>query len=156
MSANIPELRKEAYRQWGIGDKKVIYDFPRTTARTKRHEFCFRIDYSDQHQSWPRAYALALPNNDLELRVIVPVIIIKEYIHFTIESPVWYDMPGKIHGQLVSYIDNSTLTAKLPLWKKVCNRVLPNRYKFTDKIIIEDYRFAVSLYDDDIEVRFDN
>lgn len=150
MMTNLTELRKEAYRLWGIGNHIVIYDYPQSP-RFCKDGFHFKIDFSEDKASWPRAYAFA-ENHDAEpsIRVILPIVILKQYNTFQTESNAWYDMPKNLHNQLLHITNEITLRRKLPLIKILCNKIVPQRYRFSDLISIEHYHYVAAQHNGEV------
>lgn len=151
MSINITKLRQQAYKDWGLNTKRVIFDFP--NARSNE-EFIFKLDYHQKHASWPRAYSL-LPHKDHEplLRVIVPVRVIKNREGVDIERTAFYDIPLELHEQILAHIERNTLTRPLSFWKKIANKILPKQLRYNELVETKDYMFAVTLDNKEMYLR---
>lgn len=151
MSTNLKELRKEAYRLWGIGNQKVVFDYP---IRKKSYQrFHFKLDYGKDKASWPRAYALSDGYSDISsMRVIMPIIMIKRFNDFTIEANGWYDMPRQVHEKIIELINDRIVHRDLPIHKKIWNYLTPINFNYSDVPNIEDYEFIVSQQDKDFIV----
>jgi len=153
MHTNLTELRKEAYRLWGLGNHTVIYDYPQSS-RYCKDGFHFKIDFSEDKASWPRAYAFAQrTNEEPSLRVIVPIFILKQYSTFETQAKGWYDMPKHVHEQLVNITNELEVERKLPFRKRVWNKLVLRRYRFSDIASIEDYCYVASQHNEDILIR---
>ena len=151
MSINIKKLRDEAYRVWGLNSRKVIFDFP---DNNKKQEFVFKLDYANENSSWHRSYSL-IPNQDHDplVRVIIPITVINHYKELSLEKPAWYDIPVELHQQIVAHIESNLLTRPLTRFQRLCNRVLPKKYQYIETVKVEDYVFAVSIYEKEMLLR---
>jgi len=152
MCTNLNQLRKEAYRLWGLGNSRVIHDFPKRPGHLD-HEFFFRFDYGEGNASWPRAYALAVGDDEPLLRVLSPIIAIRRYRKFQTETNAWYDLPMPVHERIVELVDNSIVTRRMSFWKRTINRVLPRPFRFTGKVDMEDYVYGVILHNGEHVIR---
>lgn len=156
MSTNLKELRKEAYRLWGIGDRKVIYNFPRLPQSSKTKEFHFRLDMGDDKASWPRAYALAASMNstNLTMRIIMPVIQVRKFDNFTLEKKAWYDMPMYLHEKIIELVNDCEVRRKPAWFKQIANRILPVTRQYSQEVVdVSDYLFSISKHHKDYVVR---
>lgn len=153
MCANIKELRKEAYRLWGLGHRGVIYDFPSARPGNNRFEFQFKLDYADENASWPRAYAMAIENGESLLRVIVPIIKIQKIEEYKFERPGWYDVPFKLHSQILQFVEDDNFCRPLSFGKRLINMLLPKRLRFTGKVHVENYVYSVVLHHNELAIR---
>lgn len=151
MSVNLEKLRKEAYQTWGLKGQRVIFDFPESN-NSSTMEFKFRIDYSPDKASWPRMYTIAYANREPSLRIIMPIVIIRNHGKLKIEIKAWFDMSSKLHEEIVKFTENGNLKRKLPLWKKAANCFLRKKY-FNDLLPIEDYVFSIIQYNQDYLLR---
>jgi len=150
MCANIKELRKEAYQLWGLTPKKVIYDFPQAMLRSGKYRFQFKLDYDDANASWPRAYALAIEDDEPILRSIIPIIFKKEIGDVYFEVKGWYDMPLKLHEQITEIVETDNHYQPLGMLKRWANGRLPESLQFTNKVPVENYLFSVTLHHNDL------
>lgn len=156
MDANLRQLRKEAYKLWGISTKEVVYNTPKLMTKLGKDKFRFRINYSSEFSSWPRAYKLSLPHFEEEklvstetyARMIMPIILYKDFEEIQITAHAWYDMPAYLHANIIELV-NQTYTRKLTLKQKIANLFLPRWYRFKKKVLPEDYIFEVSQLDND-------
>lgn len=160
MNENIKHLRKEAYKVWGISTKEVIYDIPKHVKRTNKDKFYFKINFSKDYKSWPRAYKLSAPTMNSEgkitgsktfSRVIVPIILFKNYDGIKFESEAWYDMPEDMHVEMLLLTENSVYRKTNPL-KKLSNLFLRGIWKQKEEIPIEKCVFEVSKYNKEFEI----
>ena len=153
MHTNLKDLRKEAYKLWGLGGCKIIYNFPKRM-NYSQSEFFFKFDFSKSHVSWPRTYALAVTQKEPLLRVIAPIIMLNRYNRFQIESHAWYDMPMDVHEQIIRISGDADIQRKLPLWKKILNLLpLPKKWRFSGKVRMEDYVYGIILHNGESVVR---
>jgi hypothetical protein len=153
MTTNLTELRKEAYRLWGLGNHTVIYDYPQSP-RCCKDGFHFKIDFSEDKASWPRAYAFAeRPNQEPSIRVILPIFILKRYNTFQAEVGGWYDMPKRVHDQLLDITNEMKVHRKLPVWQRAWNRCVPIRYRFAGVVPVESYRYVASQHNGEVILR---
>ena len=152
MCTNQKELRKEAYRLWGLRGSKIIYDFPKRMSYSQS-EFFFKFDFSQSNVSWPRAYALAVTNEQPLLRIIAPIIAINRYNKFQIESRAWYDMPLEMHEQIIKIANDTDVRRKLPMWQRALNLLLPKKRRFQAKVCMENYVYGVILHNGEAVVR---
>jgi hypothetical protein len=135
---NILKLRREAYRMWGLKPKQVIYNTPTI------YGFKFKIDYSDGHESWPKAYTLSKPDGEEINRIIMPILMLNKIKDTQIVIPGWYDMPVEMHKILVNLI-SKPLYRQLNFNQRFCNVFLPKAKKFKSLIPVEDYVFNVKI-----------
>lgn len=144
MNTNIKELRKEAYKLWGLGNQKVIFDFPRSPYNYNAQEFKFKLDFSDDKQSWPRAYAISQPNEQKSrVRVIMPIIWLKQYNNFNMEVKIWYDMPEFIHEVILTALGDLPEYKSLNLIQTIWNKMSIKKFKYTPVPTIEQCVFMV-------------
>ena len=153
MCANIKELRKEAYKLWGLGHRNVIYDFPNIRSRDNRFEFRFKMDYADENASWPRAYAMGEENSESLFRIIFPIIKIQQIDKYQFERTGWYDAPFKLHSEILQFVENDKFHRSLSFVKRLANIFLPKKWKFTGKVNIKDYIYSVTLHHNELMVR---
>lgn len=145
VNANLQQLRSEAYRLWGIKPKQVIYNMPLARSRSTKPNFTFQINYADEFESWPRAYAVALPNLETLDRIIVPIKVIKRFDDIEVISPAWYDMPLSLNKRIVDIIGGKQFYRQVGFLKTVANFFLPKKWQWQKKVPVEDYTFQVSL-----------
>jgi len=140
MNTNISELRKEAYRLWGVDPTRVIYDMPRHASFGSR--FMFKACYDEEvFNSWPRAYVLTLPNLDTVSRVLMPVYNVKNDSHVKLVVPAWYDMPAELHQKMVKRVEEGKPVFKrLKWWQRLANKL---GSKYEEVLPVEDYVFEV-------------
>ena len=121
MQTNIIELRKEAYKLWGIGNQVVVFDFP-NHQRNPGNEFRFKLDFGLDKASWPRAYAIAENiNMPPAVRVILPIIMIRQYTTFSLQTKAWYDMPIKVHEQIIRIVNETQIIKPISRLQKFIN-----------------------------------
>jgi hypothetical protein len=142
MVTNISDLRKEAYRLWGVSPNRVVYNFPKLKGLSSQ-EFYFKLDYSKDKAPWPKAYALAVADDQPLMRIIVPVIMTKQYHQFSLKINVWYDMPVELHEQIVRIVGDATIKRPLPKWQRAWNKLVTSNFQFSNQVCVEDYVFAV-------------
>lgn len=143
MTNNINELRKEAYRLWGINQHRVIYNID----SIKFSNIIFKLDFSESNVSWPRAYTLAFPNSEPMLRVIVPIIKIEQYNKMTVERKLWFDMSFSIHEKLITLVNDSKIERPLKWWQNTVNYVLPDNMRYNSNTKQEDYKYMLIKHD---------
>lgn len=149
METNITQLRKEAYKLWGIKTKEVVYDMPTFLNYYGKNRFCFKIDFSDGNESWPRSYKLSIPKvdatnkmvNDIYSRVIMPIILYKNYSTVKYTTKAWYDMPSYMHAKLLEITDNP-VKKKLNIFQKLYNLFVSDDKKYKE-IDIENNVYVV-------------
>ena len=145
---NIAELRREAYKLWGIGNQPVIFNFP-DNHRNSGNEFSFKVDFGLDKASWPRAYAIAENmEEDPAVRIILPIIIVRKYSTFSVETKTWYDMPIYVHEQIIKIINETKVVRRLSLWGRIVNFFMKNKNK--GLVELEDYIYSVNAYNDEI------
>jgi len=142
MYTNLNELRKEAYSLWGVNYQRVIFNYP-TSRISDTQEFLFKLDFADDKKAWPKAYAVATPNRPTDLRIIIPIIVQKQYHQFNLEVSSWYDMPRYLHEQLIKLSVEAKVERELPWWKKTANHFLTKSQRFDQVAPIEDYLYGV-------------
>lgn len=152
MSVNVLELRKSAYRLWGLRPQRVIYDFP-DSRRTHNPNFIFRLDYAEENASWPRAYVMSIGDQPPILRVVSPIVVMESYDALQIDKKAWYDMPYDLHGKIVQMTSKNNIKRPLKLWKKIINYLLPQNKKFTGVVDVENYIFVVSSFNNDLIIQ---
>ena len=145
MNTNLQELRKEAYRLWGIKPRQVIYNMPSNRSRPAQNNFTFKIDFSDHLKEWPKSYALALPDLEVIDRVIVPVKVFNRFGDAEVITPAWYDMPLALNNKIIELLDGQQFFRPGSKWKKWVNCFLPKRLRLQDKIKPEEYTYRVTL-----------
>ena len=152
MQTNITELRREAYRLWGIGRQAVVFDFP-DGKHNPSNEFRFKLDFGEDKASWPRAYAIAENVNSAPLvRVILPIIMIRQYATFSLETKAWYDMPIKVHEQIIRLVNETQIVRPISVLWKLANIFLPKKYRKQKQVLVEDYTYVVSRYNEETMV----
>lgn len=113
MQTNFLELRKEAYRLWGIANHEIVYDYPQSPHYNK-NGFYFKLDFSKENASWPRTYAVGrkVEHDEQVYRIIVPIIVYKKFNTFSLKTKAWYDMPKYVHDQIVEITKESRIEKK--------------------------------------------
>ena len=149
---NIAELRREAYKLWGIGNQTVIFDFPEIQ-RNSPNDFRFRLDFGEDKASWPRIYAIAEnPQTPPNVRVILPIVMMRRYSTFAMETKVWYDMPLRVHEQIIRIFNEARLTRPLPMWRRVLNCFVPRQFRKSDEVLVGNYTYCLTKYNEEIMV----
>ena len=138
---------------WGLVPKRVIYDFPQAMLRTGKHRFQFKLDYDEANASWPRAYALAVEDDEPILRSILPIIFQKEIGKMRFETKGWYDMPISLHEQITEHVEVNDHYRPLGLIKRWANSLLPDKLKFKNKVSVENYVYSVTLHHSDLSLK---
>lgn len=142
MNTNIVDLRKEAYRHWGISPKNVIFNMP----ISNNDEFSFKLDCSSELKSWPKSYVISLPYKKTLNRIIMPVLVIDKYAGTEVTFPAWYDMPEELNVKIIELL-NIPRKRSLSWWKKAINVFLPKKLRYLSEIEAEDYVFKVFNHD---------
>jgi len=150
MNENITQLRKDAYKIWGISTKEVIYDEPLHAKRMGYDRFEFKINYSNEHESWPRSYKLSEPemqegklvDSTVSSRIILPIILMKDYGEIKFNAEAWFDMSEDMHTEILLMTEHPRYE-KLGFFKKFANLFLTKKSKFKEEINMEDYVYEV-------------
>lgn len=137
---------------WGIQPSRVVYNFPKFKGLNTQ-EFVFKLDYSPDKASWPRAYALAASDDKPAVRCILPVFLTKQYNDFAIQMSGWYDMPMELHEQIIKIVGETKIKRTLPLWQRAWNRITTSRYQYSNAVAIEDYTFVVCRHNNELILR---
>lgn len=141
VNSTIKELRKEAYKMWGIQPKSVVYNMPNNTLKPHQ-DFVFQINYSDGFEEWPKSYTLMVQNVCNLDRIIMPVIIVNR--HLDTSRHAWYDMPQSLNDQIIQLVEGNPIKRKLSLWKHAMNYFLPATLQYREHLRIEEYTFCVT------------
>ena len=154
MNTNIKQLRREAYRIWGINKREVVYDTPQFVIRNNLNSFSFKPDVDEKHNSWPRSYKLSFPdfeedkvNKITVARVIMPIILYKKYSNVDVKIHAWYDMSEAIHNKMATLMKEKQ---KLDEIKSIYVVARAWDYFFGKKSL--DYRFEVFKTDGGFDI----
>lgn len=142
MDTNIVDLRKQAYRHWGISPRNVIFNMP----ISNDDEFSFKLDCSSELKSWPKSYVISLPHKKTLNRIIMPVFVIQKYADTEVTFPAWYDMPEELNVKIIELL-KTPHHVTLPWWKRAFNVILPKKLRYLSQMGAEDYVFKVYNHD---------
>lgn len=152
MDTNLQELRKEAYRIWGLKPRQVIYNM-----QTSKNELTFKLDYSPEKQAWPKAYSLSVSTDNQQNefvvdRIIFPIKIIRKIGNWETSTDAWYDIPTILSDKIVALVKGPEQQKRTSGFKKLLNRVLPKNMKFNTVVPVEDYIFQVTNNNNELEI----
>ena len=143
MYIDIADIRREAYRIWGIANHTVIYDFPKSQ-QYSLNGFEFKLDFSSDKESWPRLYISAYVPDKSEIRIIVPIIALKKFSSFVMYSKAWYDMSVDVFNQILKL--STEISVKRVEKTSKLKKVLKQFFKESENeldVPVEDYNYKV-------------
>ena len=111
------------------------------------------MDYADENASWPRAYAVGEENSESLMRMIFPIIKIQQVHEYKFERTSWYDVPFKLHGQILQLVAGDDFHRPPSLGKRLINMFLPKRLRFTGKVNVKDYIYSVVMHHNELIIR---